>query len=59
METSTKNLMTVKAISSRTGASISFIKKLLAEGRLKRYRINSAVYVSLLEFETIAEPAEA
>ncbi|MBX2893969.1 MAG: hypothetical protein KF763_00900 [Cyclobacteriaceae bacterium] len=58
METN-KQLMTVKAASIKTGASISFLKKLLQEGRLKRYRINSAVYLSLTEFEKIAQPAEA
>jgi len=55
----TKQLRTIKRASLETGVSISFFKKLLQEGRLKRYKINSATYLSLKEFEELAQPAKA
>lgn len=54
-----KQLRTIKRASIETGCSISFFKKLLQEGKLTRYKIHSATYVSLTEFEKIAQPAEA
>ena len=51
-----KNLRTVKKASQETGASISFFKQLLREGMLTRYKINSATYISLTEFEALAQP---
>ena len=53
----TKNLRTIKKAHQETGASISFIKQLLREGKLKRYKSHSATYVSLAEFEKLAERA--
>lgn len=52
-----KQLMTIKRASQETGVSISFFKKLLQEGRLRRYKINSATYVSIKEFESLAQAA--
>jgi len=57
MET-TKNLVTIKKASTLTGASPSFLKQLLREGKLKRFKINSAVYVSMTEFEHLATPKQ-
>lgn len=51
-----KKLVTIRKAHEITGASVSFIKQLLREGRLRRYKIHSATYVSLIEFEAIAEP---
>lgn len=47
-------LMTIKKASQATGASERFLKQLLYDGRLCRYKINSATYISLAEFESIA-----
>lgn len=49
------NLVTIKKANQLTGASTSFFKQLLREGKLKKYRINSAIYISLSEFEKIAQ----
>jgi hypothetical protein len=51
------HLKTLKKAQSETGASISFLKQLIREGKLKKYYINSAVYISLQEFESLAKPA--
>jgi hypothetical protein len=51
-----KKLTTIKKLSLDTGTSTSFIKQLIREGKLKRYRINSAVFISVNEFEQIALP---
>jgi hypothetical protein len=60
METiKSKNLRTIKKASDETGASVSFFKQLLREGKLTRYKIKSATYVSLTEFETIATKCSA
>jgi len=48
------NLRTLKRASLETGASYSFFKQLIREGKLKRYKVNSATYVSLSEFEILA-----
>jgi hypothetical protein len=51
-----KNLVTVKKAHEVTGASISFFKQLLREKKLTKFKVNSATYVSLAEFEKIAQP---
>ena len=51
-----KNLRTLKQASAETGASVSFFKQLLREGHLKRYKVHSATYISLSEFERLAQP---
>ncbi len=55
MKTDLKNLRTIKKASQETGASVSFFKQLIREGLLKRYKVHSATYVSLAEFEQLAE----
>lgn len=49
-------LRTIKKASQETGASTRFLEQLLTEGKLTRYKINSATYVSMAEFEGIAIP---
>jgi len=51
-----KRLRTLKQASQETGSSISFFKQLVREQKLTKYSVNSAVYVSLAEFEKIAKP---
>lgn len=51
-----RNLRTVKKTCEITGASQSFIYQLLQEGQLTMYKINTATYVSLSEFDAIAKP---
>lgn len=51
-----KKLVTIKKAHLETGASISYFKQLLREGKLTRFKINSATYVSLVEFENLAQP---
>lgn len=53
--TESKKLRTLKKANEETGASISFFKQLLREKKLTRYKIKSATYVSLAEFEKLAE----
>jgi hypothetical protein len=55
--TEEKKLTTIKKLSQETGSSQSFIKQLIREGKLKRYRINSAVFINYHEFEKIAVSA--
>ena len=57
MEAKSKDLRTLKRASQETGVSISFFKQLLREGNLKRYKIHSATYISLQEFEKLAQPS--
>jgi len=54
-----RELATLKKASERTGASISFIKQLVRENKLTKYKINSATYISLTEFEQIEKPSNA
>ncbi len=54
-----KRLVTIKKASAETGVSISYFKQLLRERKLTRFKINSATYVSLSEFERIAQPQNA
>lgn len=49
-----KALRTIKKAAEITGASTSFLTQLLEEGKLTRYKINTATYISLVEFENIA-----
>jgi hypothetical protein len=51
-----KNLRTIKKAAAEIGISPRFLTQLLQEGRLTKYKINSAVYVSMTEFESIAIP---
>lgn len=51
-----KNLVTVKKAHELTGASIAFFKQLIREKQLNRYKINSATYISMTEFEELAKP---
>lgn len=51
-----KALRTIKKAAEITGASTSFLTQLLEEGKLTRYKINTATYISLVEFENIARP---
>lgn len=53
------NLVTLKKASELTGVSVSFFKQLLREQNLKRYKVHSATYISLTEFEKLAQPVEA
>lgn len=53
------NLVTIKKASELTGASASFFKQLLREKKLRRYKVHSATYISLTEFQAIAETEEA
>lgn len=48
-------IVTIKRAAMLTGSSQSFFRKLLQDKKLKTYRIQSAVYVSLEEFEALAE----
>jgi hypothetical protein len=51
-----KNLVRIKKAHELTGTSVSFFKKLLKENRLQRYKIDRCTYVSLVEFEKMAQP---
>ncbi len=53
--TDLKHLRTMKAASRQIGPSISFFKQLVKEGKLKKYRIRRTAYISLVEFESLAE----
>lgn len=55
METTNKKLRTIKRLHEECGISISYIKQLLRTGKLTRFKIGSATYVSLTEFEQIAQ----
>lgn len=54
----TKELRTIKKASEVTGASERFLVQLCEEGKLTRYKINTATYISLIEFESIAKPVK-
>ena len=51
-----RNLRTIKKAASETGASPRFLTQLIEEGKLTRFKINTATYISLTEFEQIAIP---
>jgi hypothetical protein len=53
---SEKRLKTIKKASAETGASPRFLTQLIEEGKLTRFKINTATYISLTEFEEIAIP---
>lgn len=48
-------LVTVRRASELTGISDQFIKALLKNGKLKKRKINSAIFISMTEFELLAE----
>ncbi len=48
------NLRTIKRASLEVGASVSFFRQLLRQGKLRKYKVNSATYISLNEFEALA-----
>lgn len=50
-------LMTVKKASEISGLSQSFLRKLLQQRKLKRYKINSATLLNFKEIEKIAQLA--
>lgn len=52
--TTEKALRTIRKAAEITGASERFFNQLLEEGKLTRYKINTATYISLIEFESIA-----
>lgn len=52
-------LRTIKRASQEVGISTSFLKQLLREGKLQRFRVNSAVYISLAQFERLAQQEQA
>ena len=52
-----KNLVTIKKAHELTGASENFFKQLLREKQLKKYKVNSATYISMAEFEKLAAKA--
>ncbi|MBL7847242.1 MAG: helix-turn-helix domain-containing protein [Cyclobacteriaceae bacterium] len=54
-----KQLTTIKKASEEIGCSPTFIKQLIKEGLLKRYKIHSATYISMREFESIAKHDDA
>lgn len=58
MTSEVKELRTIKRASEVTGASERFLKHLIAEGRLIKYKINSATFISLIELESIAKPVK-
>lgn len=51
-----KDLRTIKKACEITGASNSFLWQLIEEGKLTKYKINTATFISLIEFEQIATP---
>lgn len=53
------NLVTIKKASELTGTSISFLKQLLREKKIRRFKIHSATFISLIEFQQVAQPTEA
>lgn len=58
MPSELKELRSVKKAAQLTGASERFLERLLEEGMLTRYKIKSATYISLVEFESIATPVK-
>lgn len=56
--TTEKALRTIKKAAEVTGASERFLVQLVEEGKLTRYKINTATYISLIEFESIAKPVK-
>lgn len=48
------HLRTVKQASKETGASEPYLWRLLKDGVLTTYKLRSATYISLLEFESKA-----
>ena len=51
-----KQLRTIKKAAAETGASQAFLRRLLMDGVLTTFKINTATYISMTEFESIAIP---
>jgi hypothetical protein len=51
-----KQLVTIKKAHEATGSSTSFFKQLLREKMLTRYKIKSATFISLTEFNQLGKP---
>jgi len=49
-----KRLRTIKKASAEIGASTSFLRRLVREKKLTAYRVHTALYISLAEFEALA-----
>ncbi len=49
----------MKKICEETGSSKTFIYDLLRAKALRRYKIQDVLYISLAEFEALAQPVEA
>lgn len=49
-----KRLRTIKKAAEEIGVSASFMRKLVQDGILPKYVINTAVMVSMIDFESIA-----
>jgi len=54
-----RRLRTMKKICQETGSSRTFIYDLLRAKALRRYKIQDVLYISLAEFEALAQPVEA
>jgi len=48
-------LTNVKKVTEQTGASRGFLNQLIREGKLHRYKIGRAMYISMTEFESLAK----
>jgi len=48
-------LRTLNKAAEETGSSRSFFKQLIREKKLTRYGINTSVYISMTEFEQLAQ----
>lgn len=53
-----KLLRTINQAAKETGTSPRFINHLLTAGKLTRYKINTATFISMEEFEQIAVPVK-
>lgn len=59
MQPNSKNLKTVKKASQEIGVSQSFLRQLIREGQIKKYKANSAVFISMNEFEQLVQTSSA
>lgn len=53
-----KRLVTYKKAQQETGSSTSFLKQLVREGKLTKHRINSAVFIDLNQFQSLAQACD-
>ena len=56
METKNKNLVSIKKACEMTGSSYSFFKRLVRAKKLTKFKVNKCTYISMTEFEKLAEP---